>query len=467
MRGARARLLGAAQAALAVSIPYGIVVLVLAAFGRLPLDWGLLAWALGAAGAGAVLWPLVQGLARVVLYLEAVVEGGAAGAPSFAWLGLGRALSAAMRHLDAGWRSQSRALADSLAARRTLLDALPDPLLLLSRERRVVFANAAARAMIGADPQGRDLAEVLRVPGVLAAAERVWGGEAASEVSFQTGPEPRRHYIGRLQALRAPPPQDSAVALVLHDVTALERGQRQRADFVANASHEIRTPLAAIVGAIETVQGPARDDAEARARFLAMIAEHAERITRLVDDLLSLSRIEMAEHEPPAGAVALAPVLDQARTALDWRARAREVAIVLDLSPGLPEVQGDADELRQLFQNLIDNAIKYGNPNAEVTVSARPVAEGTRVDSWRAAPGAVAVTVADRGPGIAPEHLPRLTERFYRVDRGRSRQMGGTGLGLAIVKHIVNRHRGALQVTSELGVGSRFTVCLNGAPEGE
>ena len=236
-----------------------------------------------------------------------------------------------------------------------------------------------------------------------------------------------------------------------------------RADFVANASHEIGTPLATLVGAVETVLGPARDDPEARQRFLLMMQDHAQRIERLVDDLLSLSRIERVEHEAPTAAIGLASVLEHACATLDWKARARGVTVTLDLPDELAEVSGDADELGQVFQNLIDNAIKYGDTDSEVTVTARPVQPGTIADGWQAPGPALAVAVADHGPGIPSEHLPRLTERFYRVDKARSRQLGSTGLGLAIVKHIVARHRGALTIESEPGQGSQFTVYLNTA----
>ncbi|MGA8549754.1 MAG: ATP-binding protein, partial [Stellaceae bacterium] len=204
-------------------------------------------------------------------------------------------------------------------------------------------------------------------------------------------------------------------------------------------------------------------DPEAGERFLAIMSGQAARMTRLVEDLLSLSRIELNEHVPPQGRVALAPVLDHLAQALELRAAERGMRIRLHLPFDLPEVQGDRDELTQLFQNLLDNAIKYGRAGSEIAVDAltlmRPPANG-----GRAASAVVAVAVRDRGEGIAREHLPRLTERFYRVDTARSREMGGTGLGLAIVKHIVNRHRGLLEIDSTPGEGSVFTVLLRQAP---
>ena len=234
-----------------------------------------------------------------------------------------------------------------------------------------------------------------------------------------------------------------------------------RADFIANASHELRTPLATLTGFIDTLLGPARDDAEARERFLTIMHQQAGRMTRLVEDLLSLSRIELNEHVVPRDRVALRPLLADLAEALALRAGGRGMRISLAVPDDLPDVLGDRDELAQLFQNLFDNAIKYGRAGTEITVVAE---SARRVEPERPATPSVAVAVRDRGDGIAREHLSRLTERFYRVDTARSREMGGTGLGLAIVKHIVNRHRGALDIESTPGLGSAFTVRLRPYP---
>ncbi len=246
--------------------------------------------------------------------------------------------------------------------------------------------------------------------------------------------------------------------MTLHDLTASKRSEQMRADFVANASHELRTPLATLLGFIETLRGPARDDREAQDRFLAIMHEQASRMARLIEDLLSLSRIEMNEHVPPTGRANLRHVLGSVAATLELRAKARGIHIVLDLADGLPEALGEPDELAQVFQNLFDNAIKYGHEGSAIEVSARLERRG-------AAAPLIAIAVRDHGEGIRREHLPRLTERFYRVDTARSRAMGGTGLGLAIVKHIVNRHRGRLDIASELGEGSVFTVRLRPAGE--
>ena len=240
--------------------------------------------------------------------------------------------------------------------------------------------------------------------------------------------------------------------MVLHDTTALRRAERMRADFVANASHELKTPMAGIAGFIETLRGPARDDAVARERFLGIMAEQAERMRRLVDDLLMLSRIEQHEHARPDASIDLERVLRGVLDLLQLKASSRKVMLDLGIDDDLPAAVGDYDELTIVFQNLIDNAIKYAKPATTVRIAARPVGKDR-----------VAVSVSDEGDGIPAAHLPRLTERFYRVDAARSRQLGGTGLGLAIVKHVVNRHRGRLDIQSTPGKGSTFTVVLPSA----
>lgn len=361
-----------------------------------------------------------------------------------------------------------------LAAAETVIAAIPDPLLLIDHRRRIVRANKEAAALIGRRAEPGDLAGALRNPVLLSAVDALLRGEAArgpghsdSGHSDSGRSDPGRSIEFTLsgatdRVLRAHlaridgPALDGAVALlILDDITAVKRTEQMRADFIANAGHELKTPLAALIGFIETLLGPARDDAAARERFLAIMHEQARRMARLVDDLLSLSRIELNEHVAPTGRVGLAPVIEEVARGLELRAAERGIRIVARLPPDLPDVQGDRDELVQVFQNLLDNAIKYARPHSEITVT------GSLGGS--AASAHVRVAVADQGEGIAGEHLPRLTERFYRVDTARSRQLGGTGLGLAIVKHLVNRHRGRLEIASRPGQGSTFTVCLRPA----
>jgi two-component system, OmpR family, phosphate regulon sensor histidine kinase PhoR len=389
---------------------------------------------------------------------EATAALGPGGAPAEGRRPLSPAAEAArpaVLRLDRAWREEAQAIEARLLADEAIIAAAPDPLILIDRQRRIVSANAASAAFIGAGGEPRDLAGALRNPALLAAADAVLAGEAARSVEFGLSVPIERVLRAHLARLDGPALDRAAAILSLNDVTELKRSEQLRADFVANAGHELKTPLAALIGFIETLLGPARDDPTARERFLGIMHEQALRMARLVDDLLSLSRIELNEHVAPTGWVALPAVIEAVARSLELRAGARGIRIVRDLPPDLPEVVGDADELAQVFQNLLDNAVKYGRRDSDVSVRADIGGNG--------AARQIGVAVADQGDGIAAEHLPRLTERFYRVDTARSRELGGTGLGLAIVKHIVNRHRGRLDIASTPGQGSTFTVWLHGA----
>ena len=350
------------------------------------------------------------------------------------------------------------ALEETIAGNEAILTALPDPLIMLDENRRIMRANPAAEDLFDGALAGRDLPSVLRNPELLAAVDQVLRGAEGRVVEFPLSGPVVRYFEAHAARLRIPA-RDGTVAIVtLHDLTALKRAEQMRADFVANASHELRTPLASLLGFIETLQGPARDDTAARARFLGVMHEQAGRMSRLVQDLLSLSRIELHEHTPPRGTAALSDVVRSVVDILEPQARDKGMPIRFE-SDDVPSVAGEPDELAQVFQNLIDNAIKYGQAGSPVRIAVRQAGPGS-VGARRLGRPGVAVAVSDQGEGIPREHLPRLTERFYRVDTARSRQLGGTGLGLAIVKHIVNRHRGVLDIDSTPGRGSTFTVYL-------
>jgi two-component system phosphate regulon sensor histidine kinase PhoR len=257
-------------------------------------------------------------------------------------------------------------------------------------------------------------------------------------------------------ALYSPLAGGHGALVVLSDRTRERAVERMRADFVANASHELRTPLASLIGFIDTLRGPAADDPPAQARFLEIMAEQAGRMNRLIDDLLSLSRIELTEHQMPAEDVAMADLVERMLAAFEIRLKERRITLDLWMAPDVPSITGDPDQLEQVLQNLFDNAVKYGREGGLIRVGLQRVPPGGK---FPARPGVI-LSVADDGAGIPRQHLPRLTERFYRVDTGRSRAVGGTGLGLAIVKHVVNRHRGQLLIESEEGRGTSFTVWL-------
>ncbi|HZB93698.1 MAG TPA: ATP-binding protein [Stellaceae bacterium] len=450
--------------ALAVAAPSVVAFASFAATGDIPWRAALIATLSVFLAVLLLLRSLVMGVAAVQVAVDRLAAGEGAPpevdtlSPSVRelWLAVGRWARAS--------RQKLAAREAELGANQAVLAALPDPLILLDERRRIFRANVAANELLGMRLIERDLAVALRHPAVLSAADAVLHGEAARIVEFDMTSPIERHLSARFAALQPHTSEGAAALLTLHDLTAAKRSERLRADFVANASHELRTPLASLIGFIETLRGPAHDDAAARDHFLGIMAEQSQRMKRLVDDLLSLSRIEMNEHRPPTERVDLERVLRTVADLLDQRSMARDMRITLELPAAPVEVQGDPDELAQVFQNLLDNAIKYGRPGTPIEVSARPSPRflpGARPGDR---PAVVAVAVRDHGDGIPREHLPRLTERFYRVDAARSRELGGTGLGLAIVKHIVNRHRGALDIESELGHGSIFTVHLPQAP---
>ncbi len=341
-----------------------------------------------------------------------------------------------------------------------VLEALAYPVIMVDARRQVVAANAAAHGVWSGRLVGRNLALSIRHPDVLDALEEVLLGAQARDTEVTLGGSIPTTYQVRVARLSISARVDEPTALIaFQDLTAARQAERMRADFVANVSHELRSPLTALLGFIETLRGPAHDDAAARARFLEMMTGEAKRMARLIDDLLSLSRVEADEHLPPRGVVDLPGLLREIAGNLDLQAATRDMRIEIDCAEKLPPALGERDELTLVFRNLLDNAIHYGNAGTPISVSVRAVGRVPEIGG----PG-VNVAVRDRGDGIAAEHIPRLTERFYRVDRGRSREMGGTGLGLAIVKHIVSHHRGQFSVRSTLGEGSTFTVTLPCVP---
>ncbi len=447
---------GRVLCALALAAAPVLCVVVLAVAGWIGLGPALVVAAASIAG-GAV---AVKLWARDLQWLETALRHAAAGdtaalardaaAPMLP--GAGR-IAVGIERLARTLAARGEELTALSRASEAIVERLPDPLIVLGPQREVRRANAAAREAFGTE-----MAAVLRHPVLREAIERAWrGGE--TQVAEIRLPVPNEREVAATVLPFDPPLADGGRAiLVLSDRSRERTLERMRADFVANASHELRTPLTSLMGFVETLRGPAMDDRQAQERFLGIMAEQAQRMANLIDDLLSLSRIEMNERQAPSEVVDLAALAE--RVAAGFEPRLAERAMRLELTaPGGTKVLGDADQLAQVLQNLVYNAVKYGREGGLVRISVQPV-DGP---PWPARPGAV-MAVTDDGPGIPRVHLARLTERFYRVDKGRSRAAGGTGLGLAIVKHIVNRHRGQLLIDSEEGKGSTFSVWLP-APE--
>jgi two-component system phosphate regulon sensor histidine kinase PhoR len=338
-----------------------------------------------------------------------------------------------------------------------LLDAaisgMPDPVVVLDQDGRVIAFNAQASAIAPALRRGEPASIALRMPELVEAIRAAGLTSRSQRIEFSARlPSPlwSEAFVAPVALTGSAPGRAGVVVITVHDLTPIRRVEEMRADFVANVSHELRTPLAALTGFIETLQGPARDDPKARERFLGIMQTQAWRMARLIDDLLSLSRIELRAHQRPDTPVDLIPIVRQVVDGLQTLARDRNVVLEIK-APGEPlMVPGDHDELTRLFENLIENGLKYGASGKRVDIALAPLDASNEA----------LVSVRDYGPGIAAEHLPRLTERFYRIDAGESRSQGGTGLGLALVKHILNRHHGRLTIDSREGEGATFTVRL-------
>ncbi len=329
---------------------------------------------------------------------------------------------------------------------RAIIDALPYPVLLVDFDYRIEHANTVSEQLFDACLAGVDFVRVLRQPNAikcLNTAVKTGNLETCDLIlQFQT---PRTYRASAKSLAKA---GSNYILFTLIDISAEIDAEKSRSTFVANVSHELRSPLASLMGIVETLQGPARNDVEARDNFLSMMHDETKRMSRLVGDLLSLSKLEAKEHLPPDGKVDI-PILFRRVIAILGESRPDyKNRVVIKADDNLPMITGDKDELTEVFQNLVENALKYSSPGTQVKVSI------THYDNN------MIISVKDYGEGIAPEHLPRLTERFYRVDKGRSRETGGTGLGLAITKHILNRHSGSLSIKSKLGEGSVFSVSL-------
>jgi two-component system phosphate regulon sensor histidine kinase PhoR len=340
-------------------------------------------------------------------------------------------------------------LAPAAIVDRISVNALADPALIVVGDTAVA-ANAEARRLFGDRVTGSDLRLTVRHPVVL---------DALAEARESNLPVEREisglgSGAGNAWRLRVVDADDGRMLVILDDITQSRLTERMRVDFVANASHELRTPLATLSGFIETLKGPAAEDEPARRRFLDIMEREAARMSRLIDDLLSLSRIELDKHVRPVMKLRLEGIVTEVGKTLAMRLEADDRHLIVDEVLPLPPVIGDRDQILQVLHNLVSNALKYGHSGTPITVRAVAEAEASGT------PAVVRISVTDLGDGIAPEHLPRLTERFYRIDSARSRKMGGTGLGLAIVKHIVERHRGRLEISSHTGEGTCVSITL-------
>ena len=342
---------------------------------------------------------------------------------------------------------------------KPLLEALPMASLLITGDENILYANRTANLLLGDNLVGMAYIKVLRHPLVLKAIEATMGGQAEAKTQYATVVG-NHNVIYDMTCRRVDLAGQTLTLICLSDVTDVEQAAQIRRDFVANVSHELRTPLTALRGFIETLQGRARDDITARTRFLDIMADETSRMSRLVEDLLSLSRVESEERMRPITKVELRGLVQSCIVSFATSTQVKNITMTLLGDAGSEYfVQGDQDQLRQVCNNLLENAIKYGGADGRIKLDIKTVDHDTllRLPS-------ICLSIRDTGAGIEQHHIPRLTERFYRVDSHRSRAVGGTGLGLAIVKHIVNRHRGRLAINSGPGQGTDFLVFLPSLP---
>lgn len=350
---------------------------------------------------------------------------------------------------------RERERAETFASLRSrIVQGFPSPLLMIDSQRYVVEANRHAREMFGSDIVGNDIFFYVRQPAALDVVKEAISSGRPEQREFQVTAPVERFYTITANRIDQSDPTTAHdedgefyVVIALEDITKSKISDRMRVDFIANASHELRTPLSAVIGFIETLSGPAADDKEAHQRFLKIMAQEADRMIRVIDDLLSLSRIELGKHVRPRDIVDLSDVVQSTDQTFQVALRDAQRHLEIEVDGDLPPILGDRDQIVQVFQNLIANSIKYSKPQTPIRVHADLLSQNR-----------IRVRVEDEGDGIPEEHIPRLTERFYRVDTARSRQIGGTGLGLAIVKHIMERHGGELVIESEVGKGTTMVL---------
>jgi two-component system phosphate regulon sensor histidine kinase PhoR len=329
---------------------------------------------------------------------------------------------------------------------QTIVNALPHPAFIMDFDYKIQCANSAAEILFDAQLTGIDFVRILRQPKAIECLRKSVKTGKLKTCNLVLHLQTPRTYKASAASLQKT--GNESILFTLIDVSAEIDAEKSRSTFVANVSHELRSPLTSLMGIVETLQGPAREDVKARDNFLNLMHGETQRMSRLVGDLLSLSKLEAKEHLPPKGEVDIPRLIRRIIAVLSESKPDYKNRVVLTVPDNLPHITGDRDELTEVFQNLIENALKYSEPKTSVEIS---VIQNENT---------LAITIQDQGEGIAAKHLPRLTERFYRVDKGRSRESGGTGLGLAITKHILNRHRGRLSIESEIGVGSVVSVTL-------
>jgi two-component system phosphate regulon sensor histidine kinase PhoR len=428
---------------------------------------GALGFAHGALGvvlcfitSALVLYPYLSNLIALKDYVDDLAQDRKVSAPNLPLLASIDDLSDAVNKLHRSWERKKQQLESIIDEREILVDSIPNILIMIDASFNILRTNAAARQRFGQNLAYRNLEDIIPNELLHRAVREAYEEGSDKEIEFLLTDPDESYYRARIDHFPVRSVGGIAVIITMHNITELKRSEQMRADFVANASHEIRTPLASILGFIETLQGSARNDEKAREQFLKIMAEQATRMSALVHDLLSLSKIEMNAATPPDGTVDILNLIRNTREHLEWATHEKRMRIDLQLPEYLPLVRGEESEISQVLHNLVSNAIKYGRPETPIVVTAEVTHRFPADRHIIMQPPVIKISVQDQGEGIAKEHIPRLTERFYRVNTPGARKASGTGLGLAIVKHILHRHRGLLEVKSMVGIGSNFTIYL-------
>jgi len=445
---------------LVVSLPALLMLASLVALGQITINYFIYGY-LGTVLISAIfVIPFLSNISALTHYVNSLAMDKRVRSPALSFLSNVGELSGALSRLQSSWENKRQEMETVITEREILVDTLPDILIMTNDDKVIVRTNRAARNIFGQNLANKHLREIIPNEKLSNAISAVIEDLRGQEVEFHIEQPAPMDFQAIIERFPIPSEGGISIVMTLTDVTQQKRVQRMRADFVANASHEIRTPLASIIGFIETLRGPAKDDPVAREEFLKVMADQSERMSKLVNDLLSLSKIEMNAHVVPTAKIDLLRIIRSEKQHFDWHSKQKNVGIRLDLNDNLPFTRGDYEELGQVVRNLLGNGIKYTNPDTEVVVSAKLTSVLPDDPLFWNLTRAICFSVQDRGEGISQEHIPRLTERFYRVDTARTRKVGGTGLGLSIVKHILNRHHGLLAIESQVGQGSTFRVFL-------
>jgi two-component system, OmpR family, phosphate regulon sensor histidine kinase PhoR len=448
------------KSVLVVSSPALVVLGLYVFFGILTLSQVMYAYGLVFLASGALIYPFLSNVSSLTHYVNEIAQDKRVAPPELSFLGMAAELSQALNRLQAGWDVKKKQMETIITEREILVDTLPDILIMVNDDKKVVRTNRAARAIFGQNLAGKFLGDVIASKYLLDGVSSVIQDLKGREIDFRIEDPVVRDFLAIIERFPVPTTGGISTVITMNDITELKSVEQMRADFVANASHELRTPLASIKGFVETLLGPARDDEAAREEFLKIMLEQADRMQQLIGDLLSLSKIEMNVHSVPTEPLDIASVVRKETDNFKRMASEKNQRLVLNIQDNLPQVKGESNELAQVVHNLISNAIKYGFADSDVTVMVKVTTELPQDLNMRNLTRVVALSVRDRGEGIPKQHLPRLMERFYRVDSARTRQVGGTGLGLAIVKGIIQRHRGAIVIDSVVGEGTSFNIFL-------